>query len=220
MRTSKWLATGVSVGVCLFAGMAMAADDAAPSGFLGDGYPKLVDVQSPSKQKVKRWLAPEVVAANYDSLMLQPTVLYPEPQGTEQASMATLNEIRAYMDVALKRELADVITLVNEPGPRTLKLRPAITAAAAKDMGLKPYQYMPIAFVVTLGQTTKKATLAVEYEVQDSSTGKVIGAGMRESAGQDIKSMNEKLTLENVKPAVDVWAKDARAFIAAGNFKK
>jgi hypothetical protein len=220
MRSFKGLSKGVCAGLLLFAGVAVAQDHPTNSGFLGDAYPKLLEVKSPSKQKVKRWLAPEVVAANYDSLMLQPTVLYPEPQGTEQASMATLNEIRAYMDVALKRELADVITLVNELGPRTLKLRPAITAAAAKDMGLKPYQYMPIAFVVTLGQTTKKATLAVEYEVQDSSTGKVIGAGMRESAGQDIKSMNEKLTLENVKPAVDVWAKDARAFIAAGNFKK
>jgi hypothetical protein len=56
--------------------------------------------------------------------------------------------------------------------------------------------------------------------VQDATTGKVMGAGMRESAGKDIKSMKDKLTMEHIKPAVDLWAKDARAFVAAGNFKK
>jgi hypothetical protein len=135
---------------------------AKPSQF---AYPKMTEAKSPSGQKVKRWLEPEVTAANYDALMIDKTALFPEPQGTDQMSVATLKEIAAYMDEALKRELSDVVTLADKPGPRTLKLRVAITAAAGKDMGLKPYQYLPVAFVLTAGQTTKKATLAIEYEV-------------------------------------------------------
>ncbi len=212
--------SGLSLSLLLVSGAAWAADQTVYSGFLGDAYPKMTEAKSPSGQKVKRWLEPEVTAANYDALLIEKTALFPEPVGTDQMSVATLKEISAYMDEALKRELSDVVTLVDKPGPRTLKLRVAITAAAGKDLGLKPYQYLPIAFVLTAGQTTKKATLAIEYEVQDATTGKVMGAGMRESAGQDIKSMKDKLTLAHIKPAVDLWAKDARAFVAAGNFKK
>jgi len=219
MKLSMRLSS-MSLSLLLVSSAAWAADQTTYSGFLGDAYPKMTEAKSPSGQKVKRWLEPEVVAANYDALLIDKTVLFPEPIGTDQMSVATLKEITAYMDEALKRELADVVTLVDKPGPRTLKLRVAITAAAAKDLGLKPYQYLPLAFVLTAGQTTKKATLAIEYEVRDATTDKVVGGGMRESAGQDIKSMKDKLTLEHIKPAVDLWAKDARAFVAAGNFKK
>jgi len=219
MKLSMRLSS-ISMSLLLVSSAAWAGDQTTYSGFLGDAYPKMTEAKSPSGQKVKRWLEPEVVAANYDALLIDKTVLFPEPIGTDQMSVATLKEITAYMDEALKRELADVVTLVDKPGPRTLKLRVAITAAAAKDLGLKPYQYLPIAFVLTAGQTTKKATLAIEYEVRDATTDKVVGGGMREGAGQDLKSTKQKLTLESVKPAVDLWAKDARAFVAAGNFKK
>ena len=95
-----------------------------------------------------------------------------------------LNEISAYLDEALRRELAGVVLLATVPGPRTLHLKPAITAAAGKEMVLKAYQCLPITFIATMGKKGTGAVLAVEYEMQDSSTGEVVGAGMREGTGR------------------------------------
>lgn len=190
------------------------------SGFLGTNYSKLADAQSPSGQKVKRWIAPSVTPDRFESVLLEKTVLYPAPRSTDQVSVATLNEISAYLDEALRRELSGVVKLATEPGPRTLRFRPAITAAATKDLGLKPYQYLPVAFIVTAGKTAKGASLAVEYEVQDMETNEVVGAGMRESSGLEVKSATEKLTLAHFKPAIDTWAKDMRAFVEAARLKK
>ena len=129
--------------------------------------------------------------------------------------MATLNEIAAYLDAALARELGAVLTLTPVAGSRTLRFRPAITAVAGKDMGFKAYQLLPIAFIATLGRTTKKATLSVEYQILDAESGEVVAAGMREDAGEDIQSVDDRLTLSSVRPAIDLWAKDARAFVEA-----
>lgn len=222
MRILPWV-LGVSTGFFFLAGVTVADEkskQAVLSGFLGSSYAKLKDVQSASGQKARRWIASGVTPGKYDSLLLEKTVLYPEPQGTEQVSTATLNEISAYLDEALRRELAGVVQLATEPGPKTLRFKPAITAAAAKEMGLKAYQYLPIAFIATGGKKATAATLAVEYEMQDSSTGEVVGAGMRDGSGKELKKPTDQLTLEHVKPVIDGWAKDARAFIEAAKTRK
>jgi hypothetical protein len=189
------------------------------SGFLGNSYSKLADAQSPSGRTVKRWLDPAVTSGKFDFLLIDKTVFYPEPRSTEQLSAATLAQIRAYLDDALKRELTGLVKLASEPGPRTLRLRPAITAAASKDLGLKPYQYLPIAFVLTAGRTSHGATLAVEYELQDTETNQIVGAGMRQGTGLTLKSADEKLTVAHFKPIIDEWAKDLRAFVEAAGRK-
>ena len=129
---------------------------------------------------------------------------------------------RSYLDEALRRELGGVVQLATEPGPKTLRFRPAITAAAPKNLGLKPYQYVPIAFVVTkvAGKESKGAALAMEYEAQDTDTNEVVAAGMREGTGAELKSPSAKLTLADFKPIIDSWAKDARAFVEAAKLKK
>lgn len=222
MRILPWV-IGVSTGIFFLAGIAVADEkskEAVQSGFLGSSYVKLKDVQSASGLKAKRWIASGITPGKYESLLLEKTVLHPEPQGTDQVSTATLNEISAYLDEALRRELAGIVQLATEPGPKTLHLRPAITAAAAKEMGLKAYQYLPIAFIATGGKKATGAALAVEYEMQDSSTGEVVGAGMREGSGKELKKPTDRLTLDHVKPVIDIWAKDARAFIEAAKIKK
>lgn len=216
MRKSLF-AVCISVGSLLLLGAAAVPQN---SGFLGTAYSKLADAQSPSGQKVKRWIAPTVTPDKFELVLLEKTVLYPAPRGTDQVSVATLNEISAYLDEALRRELSGVVKLATEPGPKTLRFKPAITAAAAKDLGLKPYQYLPVAFVLTAGKTSKGAALAVEYEVQDADTNEVVGAGMREGSGLELKSANEKLTLAHFKPVIDSWAKDLRAFVETAKLKK
>lgn len=196
------------------------SEEGASPGFLGNAYSKLEEVQSASGMKAMRWIAPGVNLSGYEAVMLDKSTFYPAPKATEQVSMATLNQITAYFDEALRRELKGVVKLVDEPGPKTLRFRPAITAAGGKNMGLKAYQMIPVAFIVTRGQTEKKASLAVEYELLDTESGKVIGAGMREGEGKELKSMEDKLTLDQLKPVIDTWAKDARAFMETARAKK
>ena len=208
----------VLAGVCALAGAALAQDP----GFLGNVYANLQEVQSPSGQKVQRWISPALTPGKYDSLLLDKTVFYPLPKPTDQVSATTLDEISGYLDEALRRELAGVVQLATEPGPKVLRLRPAITAAAAKELGLKPYQYIPIAFIFAMvsGRESKGASLAVEYEVQDTATNEVLAAGMRNGIGPELASPTAKLTLADFKPIIDAWAKDAGAFIESARLGK
>lgn len=214
----------MTIATFLLAGSAGADDKkemGADSGFLGSAtYASLQDVESPSGLKARRWIAPGVALGQYEAVMFDKTVFYPAPQATNQLSMATLNQIGAYLDEAMRRELNGVVRLVSEPGPKTLRFRPAITAVAARDEGLKAYQLIPVAFILTRGQTTKKAALALEYEVIDAGTGQLVAAGMREGEGKELKTMKDTLTLEQMKPVIDTWAKDARAFMEAAKAGK
>jgi hypothetical protein len=221
MHIDRWV-VAVIAGGFLLAGPVVAQDKAKSmeSGFLGSGYSKLKEVDSPSGLKVKRWIAPELKAGTYENLLLEPNVFFPQPKSTEQVSEQTLKEINAYFDEALRRELSGLFQFAKEPGPKTLRMKTAITSVAAKDMGLKPYQLLPIAFIATGGKTTKQASIAAEYEVQDTDTGKVVAIGMREGTGVELKSATEKLTLAQVKPVIDAWAKDVRAFVEAARQKK
>jgi hypothetical protein len=212
----------IIAGAFLLAGPVAAQEKgkSMESGFLGSGYSKLKEADSPSGLKVKRWIAPEMKAGAYETILLEPNVFFPAPKSTEQVSEQTLKEINAYFDEAVRRELTGLFQFAKEPGPKTLRMKTAITSVAAKDMGLKPYQLLPIAFIATGGKTTKQASIAAEFEVQDTDTGKVVALGMREGVGVELKSATEKLTLAQVKPVIDAWAKDVRAFVEAARQKK
>ena len=188
------------------------------SGFLGDAYGKLEETKSPSGAPVKRWAAREM--QKYDKVLLEKTVLYPEPKSSKQVSESTLRAISEYLDQALRREVGAVLQLVDEPGPGTVRLKPAITAAAAKDQGFKPYEVLPAAFVLgqikkASGSRAKDAALAVEWEARDAQSGDLVAAGMREGRGEKLKSPTAAVTLDNYKPLLDSWAKDTRAALAA-----
>lgn len=216
MGTSMRLA-GIALATVLLAGQAVGDDQIdGASGFLPSQlYKEMEQVDSPSGASAKRWIAPGVSLGKYEAVVIDKSVFFPEPQPTTQISATTLKQISAYMDEAFRRELKGVLKVVDKPGPGTLRFRPAITAAAAKNEGLKPYQLLPVAFVLTRGQTTKRAVLAVEYSVLDTANGNVVAAGMREGQGEELGSMEDVLTLDKMKPAIDAWAKDARDFMLA-----
>lgn len=213
MRMLSWVMS-VFTGVGLLAGAALAQEN---SGYLGNNYSKLEDVTTPSGQKARRWLAPGMTPGKYDKVLLEKTVLYPEPDVTDQMSTATMKEITAYLDEALRRELGGAIQLVTQPGPKTLRIKPAITAAAAKDQGLKPRQLIPVAFVMAMakkatGAAPKEATISVEYELRDAQTNDLVGVGMREGIGRKLDRPTDRVSLADFKPVIDGWAMDARMF--------
>lgn len=222
MRIDRW-AVALSAWIFLLVGPVAAKEDAVrsmQSGFLGDGYSKLKDAKAPAGQKVKRWIAPEMKAGAYEFVLIEPNIFFPQPRGTEQVSEQTLKEINAYFDEAARRELTGLFKFATKPGPKTLRLKTAITAVAVKEMALESYQLVPVAFLATGGRTSRQAALAAEYEVQDADTGTVVAIGMREGVGVELKSATGKLKLVDVKPVIDIWAKDMRAFIEAARQQK
>lgn len=181
------------------------------AGFLGSAASKLQDAKSPSGESVKRWISPSLVRGKYKSVLIDKSVYHPQPVPTEQVSGATLSAITNYYDEAIQRELSGVIMIATAPGPTTLRFQPAITAAAPENAALKPYQLIPIALVITMATREKSVTLATEFKATDSSTNELMAAGARSAVGREVKNSADRLTLDDFKPAIDVWAKDLRA---------
>ena len=65
-------------------------------------------------------------------------------------SAETLQQILAYSDDAFERSVSQRFRVVDRAGPGVLRIRCAFSGVAAKGEGLKPYQYVPIAFVATM----------------------------------------------------------------------
>jgi len=205
----------------LFGGTSFAAET---SGYLGEAYSKLKEAKSVSGVKVKRWVSPELLSGKYTAVIVESSILYPEPKPTEQVSAEVMQQITAYLDEALQRELAGVVEITTEAGPSTLVFKPAITAAAAQEEGFQAYELLPVAFVFgkvkqASGGRAKEATLSMEWLVTDGESKELVGAGMRSGSGQKLKSPTDNVTLDNFKPLLDAWAKDARAFFQSTKAK-
>lgn len=115
------------------------------SGFLSD-YSQLKQGKSPSGAEVMRWVDPTLDLSRYSAVYIEPTQFYPKPQATAKIPDSTLRGINDYFNQALKRELAKSLPLANGPGPGVIVVRAAITAVGSKTEGLKPYEFIPVAW--------------------------------------------------------------------------
>ena len=188
------------------------------SGFLKD-YSQLKSEKDPLGVERRIWASPRFTQANYQKVLLEPISFYPSPQASDKVSMDALNEIRNYMDSAMRKALASAVSLTDAPGPGVARIRPAITAAAVAGVQLKAYQYVPVALAFTAvketsGGSNRDVTLFVESEVTNSVSGEPLALVVRAAQGVQVKS-NEKLTLQQAKPQIDKWAESVRQYFAA-----
>ena len=190
------------------------------SGFLKD-YSRLQEAKSPSGDPVMRWIDPKVNINQYSQVFIEPSQFYPKPQPTAVISQQTLQEITRYFNEALRRELGSVMPLAKGPGPGVIVVRPAITAVSTSNEGLKPYEVIPIALIsagvnTAMGGRDQDVDVGVEAAFLDGASQKVLAQVVRKGAGQELENDTQKLTLNDVKPVLDGWAKDMRAsFIEA-----
>jgi hypothetical protein len=196
--------------LCIFASYSQAAD----SGFLAD-YSKLSEVKDANGETVMRYVNPQLKPGAYQSVMIDPTQFYPAPKASEQVSLGALNDISAYMDKGLRNKISAKLTVVSQPGPGVLRIRPAITAVAAKNAGLKPYQVIPIAFVVAsaVGRD-KEATIEIEIDVVDSMSGERMAAAVRKGIGAKLPNKDAMLVAKDVQPLLDKWIDTGSSFVA------
>lgn len=192
------------------AGTALASE----SGFLGD-YSALKEVKDAAGDTVLRYVNPKLKPGAYKAVLLDPTQYYPAPNPSAQVSATTLTDISNYLDKGLREALGAKVVLAEQPGPGVLRIRPAITAVAPQNAGLKPYQMIPIAFVVSsVKGRGKEAAIQVEIEAVDSVSGERMGASVRKGVGAKLASDNAALTLADVRPLLNKWIDTGSSFVA------
>lgn len=211
-KSIKLVSIGVFLASVTLASAAFAEE--ANSGFLGD-YSALAEVKDTAGDTVMRYISPKFKPGAYQKVMIDPTQYYPAPKPTDQVTASTLTEISGYVDKGLRAKLGAKVTLVSEAGPGVLRLRPAITAVVPQTPGLKAYQMIPIAFIVSSAKGRgKEAAINIEVDLVDSMTGERMGASMRKGVGAVLASDKAPLLLKDVRPLLDKWIDTGSTFVA------
>lgn len=222
---TSFIRTLAAVAIAIAAPMAAFAADKVVekekySGFLKD-YSQLKEEKDADGKPVMRYLSPKLSSGAYSKVMIDRVDFYPAPRPDKNVDSATLHQISAYLDKALRQKIGEKTTVVDAAGPDVVRMRVAITAVAAETAALKGYQYIPIALIVqgaksAAGTRAKEAELYAEMEMLDSQSGERIGAVVKKGTGTEVKEGKEKgekkVALDNLKPVLDNWAKLAADF--------
>ena len=200
---------GAMLGGCASKGDV--SGDSDGSGFLRD-YSSLQETKDTEGKTIQTSVSPKLTPANYNAILLDPLVFYPEPRPTEQVSADELRKMLAYSNDALKRALSQRFNVVDRAGPGVLQLRIAFSGVALQGEGLKPYQYVPIALVATLatraatGGAPQRAFIVVESEATDSVTGELLGERFRVATGERLPAGQKAVTADSLRPLLDELA--------------
>lgn len=160
-----------------------------------------------------RWIAPGFDLQRYSSVLVEKPLFYPAPQPNAQVSQQTLDEIASYLQQAMQRELAGRMRIVEQPDQDTLVLRSAISAVSLSPEGIKAYELLPITLVAAAAGTRDLDTeIYVELEAIDARTSQPMARVVRKGHGLQLENDSTQLRLDDIRPALDVWAQEARDF--------
>ncbi|MFQ6571923.1 DUF3313 domain-containing protein [Pseudomonas sp. UM16] len=192
------------------------------SGFLRN-YDQLSEQKTASGDSVLRWVSPKLNMDRYTQVYIAPSQFYPTPKASAQIPASTLTAVTTYYDAALKRELSKVLNLVEQPGPNTLIIRPAITSVAAHTQSLHFYEYLPVTLVAAgvstaVGIRDLDSVIATEAAFLDGGSRTVVAEVVRKGTGLPLENDEQVMTAENLKLVLDGWAQDWR--VAADNLKQ
>jgi hypothetical protein len=220
------LKKGVSLGglltVLFFTSTAAVAaedDTGKVSGYLGpDIYAMLEEVEAHEGFKVKRWIGPKLSFANYKKVLVEPVILYPEPEPGPQVSQETLDKVITYLTEKLSDKIGAVLNLSDEPGPDVLRIQAAITGVTVTTEGMKAYEVVPVAAVfgglkALTGNRNREVIVFLEIKISDSESGEMVGAAVRRIEGEKLAGKREQLELEHLKGNLDSVGDDAESAI-------
>ena len=219
---TRYTSLGALLAILCFAvaGVSAAEDEATKvSGYLGpDIYAMLEEVEIREGLKTKRWIGPKLSFANYKTVLIEPVILYPEPEPGPQVSKETLEAVVAYLTEKLSEKIGAVLNLASEPGPDVLSLQAAITGVSIETEGMKAYEVVPVAAIfgglkAMTGTRDREVIAFIEVKLSDSVTGEVVGAAVRRIEGENLEGKKEQLKLEHLQKNLDSASDDAqRAF--------
>lgn len=187
------------------------------SGFL-DSYSELQEENSATGMPILRWVSPDFKLSEYDNIIIEPIVYYPQPTPTPQVDRELLNEVLNYTNNQMKKSTGQHISLSNKVTPRTLIFRGAISAVNTSNEGMQFYEVLPIAMVlagieVATGHRTQDTNIFFEGELLDATTQQPVIKIVRKGMGKQISNAQKKLTFDMFKPIIDKVAEDAKRFL-------
>jgi len=183
------------------------------SGYLSS-YEGLEEVETESGGETLRWISEKISSQNYHSVIVDKTVLYPEPQANEQVSDRLLRQFSWTVGKIIENAAADSFKVVTEPGEGVLRIKPAITGVVHGMEGMKPIEILPIAMVLGLGKAVfgtrdRDVAIFLEVAVTDSQTGELLATAVRKGEGEQLENDKEKLSMVHLEELVANWKVDA-----------
>ena len=186
---------------------AFGADDPEPTGFLEDYSRLVVDPEEKDSRLFYRNL--DYSPSDFDGFYIEKFVmfLYPKDEGTvidtkQAAKMAALTE---EFDTAMREEMIKAgANLVDQPGPRILHCRIAITDIS-KSKSLA--RVLPQTRVVGAG----RGGAAMEGECVDGGSGEIVAQVIKVDKGARTSGVT---TWSGAKSAVRSWAQQLAARLA------
>ncbi len=177
------------------------------SGYLGD-YSKLTKVED---KEALRWISDKAKTAGYSKLMLDPVVVYPQ-----SASTPLLGEVTVYFDQAFLKAFSESVEVVTQAGPGVMRIKPAITGVTSEAEGMKAYEAIPIAAIISgvkaaAGSRSHVTQVFLEADVVDSVSGERIAAVVRKGTGE--QSSKAAVSLSDVTPILDTWASEGASMV-------
>ena len=188
------------------------------SGFLSD-YSGLQSVKLADGTKTLRWVSPNIKNKSYTKIYIDPVTVYPAPKDEKQVDAKLVRSAAAYLDQAVRQQLQGTIQVVDSPEPGALRLRAAITAVETPAEGFKAYEVIPIALVVygvssATGARDRNVNAYLEAEITDIDSNEVLGYAVKKGVSDEqLENSEAKVSMAQLKPTLDAWAKDAVNFI-------
>ncbi len=200
------------------------ARSTSTSGFLGN-YAGLTE--GGEGQALLLYINPRVRIANYDSISIDPIRIYASDDSAfGGASSEELRGILNYLDAAVREQLAKDYKLVKKPGPKTMRLRIALTEAEGSMRILDTMSnVMPPAIALSAlktaitGRATGVGSARVEMELLDAKSNLRLMAAVDERVGG--KTFEGKFDKwDDVKQAIDFWATKLQERLAIERAKR
>jgi len=196
------------------------ARDTTPAGFLGD-YSMLKE--GVTGRALLLYIDPQVDFTAYTAVMMDPVKLYASGKHEmEKLTPEDRQKILNYADAALRGQLAEDYTLVDEAGPGVMRLRVAITEAEDANVTMDTVStVIPIGLAlsgltaVAMGEWSFTGSAGVEAEMLDSVSGQRLFAAVDRRTGAKVTGKGDKFDdWRTVKNAIDYWASKLRERLA------
>ena len=193
--------TGIIAVVCLAIFCSCVATKQAKSkkvkesGFMSpEIYAMMEDGNREELEAARRYVSKDIDWHKYNKIQLDPVVLFTGPgdEGTEGISQEDTQKILDYFFNKLHKSIEDSpnLEIAHAPGPDTLRMQFAVV-----DLGKSHVTMGAIStYIPQIGLITSVATMAsdkpafvgemgIEFKITDSSTGKIVAAGMDKRYG-------------------------------------
>lgn len=182
-------------------------------GFIGD-YSKFEKVETSGDLKSFIYASKRVKSGIYSKLIIEPVAFYPEEVTSTQITYKLLQETKAYIDKVLVEAATPYFDIVQEPQEGALVLTPRISTIKTVTGDIEMREMIPIRAAIALtkaaaGYRPQDVEIYMEIKANDSIDGEFVGGSVTQGKGAEISGANAVVTMDNIKPLLDIWIEDA-----------